>query len=76
MDESSARGFLDDARVDDFRCPACGARIGGVTVGQLRKSPTLRCSAGHTVKLDSSEFDDGVRSVERQVEGWKREVGS
>jgi hypothetical protein len=76
MDARSARGFLDDAPVDDFRCPACGTHIPGVTVGQLRQSPTLRCRGGHTVKLEASQFDEGVRGVEQRVDRWKRELGS
>ncbi len=67
-----ASGFMD-GKPHDLPCPRCGAII-TTTVGELRKSPTLQCPGGHSVVLDSTGFDEGMRQVEQQVEGLKRHL--
>lgn len=63
----SSKGMLDDAALD-VSCPACGASI-SATIGQARKSPTVRCRNGHDVKLNASDLDKGIRDVEKGLDG-------
>jgi hypothetical protein len=65
---SSAKGFMDKSPLD-FECrhEGCKRKI-KTTVGALRRNPSLRCSAGHTTKVDARDFDKGVRQMEERVD--------
>jgi hypothetical protein len=71
----SSKGFMDKAEVKDFACQheGCNRKI-KTTVGALRRSPTLRCSAGHTTKLDARDFDKGVRRFEQRLDQSLRKL--
>jgi hypothetical protein len=69
---ATAKGFLDKSPFD-FPChhEGCNRKI-KTTVGALRRNPTLRCSAGHTTKVDAKDFDKGVKQVEKRVDDMMR----
>lgn len=62
----SNQGMFDQDSLD-ISCPECGASI-AVKVGEARKSPTVTCPNGHSVKLDASQFDRGLRDVQRGID--------
>lgn len=63
----SAKGMLDGAALN-ISCPVCGASI-SATIGEARRSPTVRCSNGHDVQLRASDLDQGIRDVEKGLDG-------
>jgi hypothetical protein len=65
---ASAKGFLDKSPFD-FPCQyeGCNRRI-KTTVGKLRRSPSPRCSRGHTTKVNARDFDKGIRDAEKRVD--------
>jgi hypothetical protein len=68
MPSTSAKGFADKAPFD-FPCQVegCNRKI-KTTIGALRASPTLRCSAGHTNHVNGKDFDKGFRDFEKGIE--------
>lgn len=55
----------------DLPCPSC-SRTARSTLGDVRNGRTVRCPAGHQVKL--SERGDGIRRLDRSVEELKRSI--
>lgn len=70
---SSARGFIDDAPLD-FPCPECGRTV-KTTVGKGRRNEAIRCSGGHTIKVDGSDLDRGTRRAEASIDKIMRRLG-
>ena len=64
----SAKGILDKTTLD-IKCPICGAPLQKVvTLGEARKSPTVKCAKGHDVELDASKLDKGVQDIEKRID--------
>jgi hypothetical protein len=68
MPSHSAKGFADKTPLD-FECQYAGCtRKIKTTIGALRRSPSLRCSAGHTTHVDGKRFDKDFRDFEKGIE--------
>lgn len=69
-----ATGFMD-AKPIQLPCPLCGAAV-PTTVGETRRSPTLRCANGHSVTYQAEQFNDGIQQMEKRVEDMMRRFGN
>jgi hypothetical protein len=64
----SRKGFMDQTPYEwPCQYEGCNKKV-KTTVGALRRSPTLRCSAGHKNVIDAGDVDKGVRQVEQRVD--------
>jgi hypothetical protein len=61
------KGVFDDSPLG-VECPECGAPI-SATIGQARRSPTVKCPNGHSVKLETSSLDRGLKDVQKGLDG-------
>jgi hypothetical protein len=69
----SGRGFFDKESLE-FDCPECGRTV-RTTVGDARKSRTVRCPGGHTIQQDGASLDRGARKMERSIENLLKRFG-
>ncbi len=51
----------------EFECPECNAKV-RTTIGDARRSKTLTCPNGHTIRTDGSQLDRETRKVERAID--------
>jgi hypothetical protein len=65
-------GMLDDSPIE-FDCPECGSRV-RTTIGRARRSPTVRCTRGHEIRIDGSQFDRELHGVDRAFGDLKRTI--
>ena len=56
---------FDDHRID-FECPKCNATM-QITLGEVRRSPTVTCPSGHEIHLEASDLDAKTKDVERAL---------
>lgn len=56
-------GMFDD-EVMDVPCETCGADV-KIKMGDLRKSPTVRCACGQEIAIDASQLDGSLQEVDR-----------
>jgi hypothetical protein len=61
---------FNDERLD-FNCPGCDAPV-KITLGEARRSPTMRCPNGHTIDIDASDLDRKTKEVERAMRDLDR----
>lgn len=50
----------------EFKCPECGRKLKS-SVGAARRSRTVRCSGGHSVKLEGAQFDKQLRDLTKTL---------
>jgi hypothetical protein len=65
-------GVVDGSTID-FQCPPCSASV-RTNIGEARRSPTLRCPRGHEIKVDGSQIDRELRSVDREFDNLQRTI--
>jgi hypothetical protein len=65
-------GFLDKTSLE-IDCPSCGRKV-KTTVGDARRSPTLRCPSGHEVEVDASQFDRELKKVDRSLADFEKSL--
>lgn len=63
-------GFLDNSRLD-IACPLCAARV-ATTLGRARRSPTVRCPRGHSIRVEASQLDRELRKTDRAFDDLRR----
>lgn len=61
---------LQKVRVD-LPCPSCGRSVRS-TLGDVRNERTVRCPAGHSIKL--SDQGHGVRRADHSLDQLKRSI--
>jgi hypothetical protein len=73
-------GLLDDQKIT-VPCPSCEREI-PLTVGKARRSPTVTCTCGQKVALDSSQFaremgkvDAAERAMDDALKGFPKTIG-
>ncbi|HST34835.1 MAG TPA: hypothetical protein VLJ80_15095 [Solirubrobacteraceae bacterium] len=64
--------LIDDAEID-VDCPECGGVV-SARVGELRRSPLLRCPSGHEIQIDGSKLDSDLRPADRAIEDLDRKI--
>jgi lysyl-tRNA synthetase class I len=65
-------GFLDTAPLE-IDCPSCGRTV-RTTIGAVRRSPRLRCSSGHEIDVDVSQFDRELKMVDRSLADFEKSL--
>ena len=61
------KGFFDDQTID-IPCPVAQCRSKATArVGQLKRKPTLRCSAGHDFDVDAQQLLRGLQDAEKTI---------
>jgi DNA-directed RNA polymerase subunit RPC12/RpoP len=65
-------GFVDNRNVE-VRCPKCGRTV-KQTIGDARRSRSIRCPGGHTINVDGSQLDRGTRQVEKAHDDLMRRL--
>lgn len=64
--------LIDGAEID-VDCPECGGVV-NAKVGELRRSPTLRCPNGHEIHVDGSQLDADLRPADRAMADFDRSI--
>jgi hypothetical protein len=57
--------LIDGAEID-VDCSECGGVV-SASVGELRRSPLLRCPNGHEIQVDGSQLDADLRPADRAL---------
>lgn len=65
------KSFFDDL-IFDFPCGACG-KIIHEKAGVIKHSPTLICSCGARLEIDSGQVKRELAKAERELEALNRE---
>ncbi len=60
-----AQGLFDDQKID-VPCPECGLKT-KARIGKLKRSPTLRCRAGHDFDVDAKQLLRDLKEVDKAV---------
>lgn len=60
-----AQGLFDDQKID-VPCPECGRKT-LARIGKLKRSPTLRCPAGHDFDVDAKQLLRDLKEVDKAV---------
>lgn len=60
-----SNSFLDSEKID-LDCPQCRRKVTS-TLGKLKRSPTLRCTAGHSFDVDAKELKRELDKVEKAL---------
>lgn len=66
------KGLFDDHKID-FPCPHCGQQV-QAAIGQLKRSPTLRCRAGHDFDVDAKQLARDLREVEQSLANFSKDL--
>ena len=59
------QGFFDNQTID-VPCPECRREV-SARVGELKRSPTLRCPAGHSFDVDAKQLVRDLEKVEKSI---------
>ena len=60
-----SQSFLDDQTID-VPCPECSREV-RARLGQLKRSPTLRCPSGHDFDVDAKQLARDLKQVEQAL---------
>jgi uncharacterized Zn finger protein len=64
------KGLLDDQKID-FPCPECSRKV-AARVGQLKRSPTLRCPAGHSFDVDAKQLARDLKKIDQAIANFPK----
>jgi hypothetical protein len=62
--------MLDNEKLE-IPCPEC-QQVVRTTIGRARRSPTVRCPGGHTIKVDARQLDRELGKVDRALDNLIR----
>ncbi len=63
---------INDQKID-VDCEECGEKV-WATVGQLRRSPTLRCRNGHEIAVDGSQLNRDLKPADDAVDRFNKTI--